>query len=219
MTQKIFHCQPEFVSRGSPFSWILGLLFAASAMLAQSGSPLVEDPRVQRNQSSLRAPQAPAITLNAGLLTVAASDSNLRLIFEKISQESGMIIEGQLTDTRVFGIYGPKPPPLVLMELLDGLGYNVLMVGVSDRGMPNKLVLTRRTSGASPPMPDSATGSAKPTNNSLPPVRPAEEQPTLGPGAIAHPPPEPSNDPDTRLQQNLQRLQKMRQQQADAPPR
>lgn len=217
MNQKI-RSQAKFVSCCFPFSWTLGILFCAPTILAQSRSPSVQKAQVQRSPPSIKAPQAAAITLNAGLLTVSASDSDLRSIFQMISQESGMIIEGQVSDTRVFGIYGPKPPQIVLTELLDGLGYNILMVGVSDRGMPNRLVLTHRTGGPSPPTPDSAA-SGKPPGNTPSPASQPDGEPTLGPGAIAHPPPEPTTDPDTRLQQNLQRLQKMRQQTVDAPPR
>ena len=48
-------------------------------------------------------------------------------------------------DERIFGTYGPGPARDVLSQLLDGSGYNVLMVGDRGAGTPRRIVLTIRS--------------------------------------------------------------------------
>jgi hypothetical protein len=48
---------------------------------------------------------------------------------------------------RIFGAYGPGQPRDVLSQLLEGSGYNVLMIGDQGQGAPRQIVLTPRRSG------------------------------------------------------------------------
>jgi hypothetical protein len=186
---------------------LLGLsVYAETAQTAQTSQP-----RSQRQPSSplyqnlqKHSPEPAVVTLKNGTLTVEANDSDLSQILRDLSRESGMIIEGPVRDVRVFGRYGPQNPSAVLTELLAGLGYNILMVGSSSGGVPGELTLTNRTGGPSPPAPPQIARETTPEKK--PDII---EQPQLGPGAIAHPPPAPSEDPQTRVQQNLLRLQQM----------
>jgi hypothetical protein len=154
-------------------------------------------------------PQPAAITLKNGTLTVRANNSDLVQILRDVSRQSGMVLEGPVRDVRVYGDYGPREPSAVLTELLAGLGYNILMTGSSSGGAPGKLMLNDRTSGPSPPAPPQIAREGIPEKKPEPPPEKIDE-PQLGPGAIAHPPPTPPEDPQTRVQQNLQKLQQMR---------
>lgn len=200
--------------------WPTLAYYAASLLLS---SPLFGQARAAASEGSRTARSLPAsrlatIRLKEGMLTVEASNSELTQILQAVSGESGMVVEGPVVDTRVFGTFGPEPPAAVLSELLDGLGYNIMMVGSSGGGAPRKLVLTSRTGGASPPASGTTPVPANGTENARPvaPGKPSDAP--LGPGAIAHPPPEPSIDPQLRMQQNLQRLQQMRQKQTESTP-
>lgn len=153
-----------------------------------------------------RQAEAAAVTLVDGKLSVDAHNSELRQILDDISRQSGMTIQGDIRDIRVFGHYGPQNPRVILLDLLTGLGYNIIMTGVQGDGAPRELLLTDRTATASPPSPPDAVD---------------KEEKRLGPGAIAHPPAEEVNDAPLRSLQHDQKLQHMHEalekQQKDAP--
>lgn len=105
-------------------------------------------PVPQKAPSMLDEPARPAqIQLNDGKLSVKADNSSLSGILQDISSKTGMTVDGLSRDQRIFGSYGPASPREVLSALLDGLGYNVLMVGSQDGGAPRQLLLTQRTGG------------------------------------------------------------------------
>jgi hypothetical protein len=96
--------------------------------------------------SLLDKPAQPAkVTLNGGLLAVNADNSSLTEILHQLATTSGMSIDGLDKDSRVFGTYGPGNPRDILSSLLDGAGYNVMMVGSTDAGAPRELILSERT--------------------------------------------------------------------------
>jgi len=166
----------------------------------------IPDPRAKSTDSlsAQRGASEPALVkVHGGTLTIKASNSDLSQILQDISHDTGMVIVGPVRDVRVYGNYGPQTPPDILTQLLAGLGYNIVMAGSAREGAPGRLILTSRGDDPSPPRPEQS--SARPT----PSVSKQSDEPVLGPGAIAHPPPEPSNDPQARVQQNLERLQKM----------
>jgi hypothetical protein len=155
---------------------------------------------------------APAtVTLADGRLTVTAENSDLTAILQQIARASGMSIEGLGKSTRVFGIYGPGNPRDVLIDLLDGSGYNFVMLGVGNGGAPAKLVLTEKTAGPLPSANHAQASADEDTDDTD--SNAADEEP-LGPGAIPHPSPQftDNSDPQTRAQRNLQRLEQMQQQ-------
>jgi hypothetical protein len=75
-------------------------------------------------------------------LLIVASNSSLTQILKDVSTDTGAKVEGMGADERIFGTYGPGPARDVLSELLDGSGYNVLMVGDRGQGTPRRIVLT-----------------------------------------------------------------------------
>lgn len=95
-------------------------------------------------------PAQPAtITLADGKLAVKADNSSLNEIVDELGKSGGISISGLSKDQRVFGQYGPGDPRQILSELLEGAGYNVMMLGVTQKGTPRELVLSER--GAAPP--------------------------------------------------------------------
>lgn len=168
------------------------------------GSDLPNQPQVP--PSLLDKPAQPAtVKLTGGTLVVTANNSSLTAILNNLSSSSGMSIDGLGKDQRVFGIYGPGTPRDILSELLDGAGYNFLMVGETDAGVPREIVLTARTNA-----PLSAPGSSSRSDE--------DEEPLSSPQPedISPPPIAPVNEPPQRPrspQEMLQELQRLRQQQ------
>ena len=151
------------------------------------------------------------VVLTKGSLMVEANNSDLSQILGRIADLSGMTIDGSLKSVRVYGIYGPSKPRNVLTDLLTGLGYNFMMVGVTDKGVPRKLELTLRSGDAAPNAAPKPTSVVADHQENTDVTAPEEEQP--GPGAILHVPPAGPEDPQERTRQNLQRLQQMHDQQ------
>jgi hypothetical protein len=103
-------------------------------------------------------------------LFIQASNSSLDQILNDISLKTGAKVEGMSADERVFGIYGPGPARDVLTELLDGSGYNVLLVGDLGQGTPRRIVLSGRP-----------TGPARPSGQSTPSDSEAEQEQVTAP--------------------------------------
>jgi hypothetical protein len=102
----------------------------------------------QRAFSLLDEPAKPAqVEEAAGKLSVKADNSSLSEILHAISTKTGMTVQGLGRDQRIFGSYGPSNPREVLSALLEGLDYNVVMVGALSNGAPRQLTLTPRTGG------------------------------------------------------------------------
>lgn len=97
-------------------------------------------------------PQQARITWDSHGLRVEATNSSLDQILREVSTDTGVKIEGFNKDQRIFGTYGPGPAREVISRLLDGSGYNVLMVGGQGSVPPSRIVLTTTSSlaGAQP---------------------------------------------------------------------
>lgn len=166
-------------------------------------------------------PAQPAkVTLDGGLLTIHANNSSLSAILQQLTSSAGMSVDGFQQDQRVFGIYGPGNPRDVLSGLLQGAGYNFLMVGTTKQGTPQEIVLTARSGGAvtgSPaqPEPDETADEDDNGDNSVPPPPPQPpmvQRPEPIPGASTAP----QQNPEGRVKtpaEIIQELQRLRQQQ------
>jgi hypothetical protein len=159
-------------------------------------------PMIPPNPSDTAAIPA-RVTLIGGKLTVDANNSDLQSILQDVARSSGMTIDGRSQGKRVFGVYGPGTPRDVLTDLLAGSGYNFMMLGGANGSVPSQLVLTAQ--GSAPPSKPNGSAAAASDDSD------ADDQEPLGPGAIAHPRPQESDDIDnqTRAQQHLQNLQDM----------
>jgi len=156
-------------------------------------------------------PSAASVVFDSRGLLIVASNSSLDQILKEVSTETGAKVEGMGTDQRVFGTYGPGPARDVLSHLLDGSGYDVLMIGDRGEGTPRRIVLTVQSgsgakttaSNASPP-PSNADTDADET----PPEPEAEQEPQQPPQNGAGPP-VPMRTPQQILEEIRERQQQM----------
>jgi len=154
--------------------------------------------------------EPPSIDLAQGRLTIHADNSSLADILHRLTSDSGMTVDGLGGDQRIFGSYGPGDPQEVLSTLLDGSGYNVVMVGRTESGTPKQLSLTPR--GAKP----ASQGPSRPQQIAQDEDNDDEQQgPPIEPPGAPQPPPEtPQQNNGVRTpQQMLRELQQMREQQ------
>jgi hypothetical protein len=161
-----------------------------------------------------RPPEPAKVELAQGHLSIEADNSSLADILHKLTADSGMTVEGLGADQRIFGNYGPGNPQDVLTNLLDGSGYNVMMVGLTSAGTPKQLSLTPRVGGIS-----RGGGMGRPQQVAQDEDNDDEvqQQPPPQEMAPASPPQPPQGNPPQNgvrsPQQMLQELQQMRQQQ------
>jgi hypothetical protein len=98
-------------------------------------------------------PARAAVIWDSRSLRIDAANSSLLQILADVTAATGAKIEGTAADQRVFGIYGPGNARDVLTQLLQGSGYNIVMMGENDQGVPREVVLTeRRGAGSAPAM-------------------------------------------------------------------
>lgn len=163
--------------------------------------PAPETPKWPVNQK----PDPASVVWDSHGLRIDAANSSLQQILDDISSTTGAKVEGMDKDERVFGSYGPGQARDVLSQLLEGSGYNVLMIGDQGQGTPRQIVLSVRTSGGPPqartnPTADEDSEDEQPQQQDPPPGRP--------------------NFPRSPSQIEMQREQQMRmrqQQQGDQP--
>ena len=108
-------------------------------------------------------PERAHVTWDSHGLKVEASNSSLQAVLREISTVTGARIEGFSRDQRIFGTYGPGPAREVLSRLLDGSGYNVLMVGGTGDAPPRQVLLS--TAGAAGPQPPPSAQSQQNEND------------------------------------------------------
>lgn len=106
-------------------------------------------------------PEDASVTWDSRGLSINASNSSLEQILNEVATETGAKVEGLDKDQRIFGAYGPGQPRDVLSQLLDGSGYNVLMIGDQGQGAPKQIVLTARHTGDAQPARPAPTPAAE----------------------------------------------------------
>ncbi|MGD0735293.1 MAG: hypothetical protein ABR976_09110 [Terracidiphilus sp.] len=102
--------------------------------------PAPEIPKWPANEK----PEDATVTWDSQGLRINASNSSLEQILDQVSTATGAKVEGIDKDERIFGAYGPGQPRDVLSQLLEGSGYNVLMIGDQGQGAPRQIVLSPR---------------------------------------------------------------------------
>jgi hypothetical protein len=98
-------------------------------------------------------PSPATIAWNSPQLRIDAANSSLQQILSDVSTATGASFEGlprDVKDERVFGDFGPGPAHDVLSELLQGTGYNVVMIGDQGQGVPRQIILSARSSSKTP---------------------------------------------------------------------
>jgi hypothetical protein len=179
---------------------------------AAEAPPPLEIPKWPVNET----PALAAVVWDSHGLRIDAQNSSLHQILQDVSTATGAKVEGMGTDERIFGAYGPGKARDVLSQLLQGSGYNILMVGDQGQGAPRQIVLSSRHSGAMPAQP-----SANPANDQEDDADTEEPQPPAQPPV--HPVFPSGTQPRTpqqimqEMQQRQQQLQQHEQQQQPAP--
>ena len=74
-------------------------------------------------------PNPATIDYKDGLLSVRAQNPSLVNILVQIQHQTGLVIDGLNHDQRVYGQYGPGSVSTTLSALLDGAGYDFVIVG------------------------------------------------------------------------------------------
>ena len=188
---------------------------APAVSAAPAAPPLPDWPANDR-------PSDATVTWDSQGLHVVAANSSLTQILRAISVQTGATLEGLNKDERVFGVYGPGPARDVIGQLLDGSGYNVLMVGELGQGTPRQIILTVRATGGA--LPGGAKAQSSGEDEDAEAEQEAEQPPQEQPPALAPPPPPGAagvparsrdqilQDLQQRQQQQLQRQQQIQQQ-------
>ena len=118
----------------------------------------------------------PQVTYQNGMLTIVAQNSSLGDILNEVHRRTGATIEVPPTATeRVVTKIGPAPAREVLVTLLNGAGYNYVMVGTaSDASALSSVILTSKPAGG--------TGGGTVATAYQPPPQYAPQQGVMAPG-------------------------------------
>lgn len=161
--------------------------------------------------------QPAVVDWNGRNLSISATNSSLQQILKDVSTATGVEVEGAASDQRIYGSYGPAPARDVLGKLLEGSGYNILMIGDKGEGTPRTLVLSAKSS-----LPASQNAGAKshptpsPDEDEAPEAPEPPEQPEQG---NHRPVPMPGGEPGQSRtpQQIMQDIQQRQQNQQGQP--
>jgi hypothetical protein len=185
--------------------------------------PLTPPPTPAPAPATASAPEAPhwpandspapaSVVWDSQGLRIDAENSSLQQILKDFSTATGAQVDGMAADERVFGSYGPGQARDILSELLQGSGYNVIMVGDQGQGAPRQIVLSVRRAASAQPA--TATNPASSTDDDAEADEPP--QPPQGAPGPFRPGFSPTGPLRTVQQLNMQqqmREQQMRQQQ------
>ncbi len=206
---------PSARSQGKP-------IVSPQASLAAPPSAARPAPAVSAPSVAPPAPDWPAndqpsdatVTWDSQGLRVVAVNSSLTQILKAIATQTGATLEGSDKDERIFGVYGPGPARDVICQLLDGSGYNVLLVGELGQGAPRQIILTARTA-AGPPAAGSPPGkvNSQSTAEDQDAEAGQEAQQPGAQGVPAQPQGQVHQDPQERREKQLQQQLLMMQQQ------
>jgi hypothetical protein len=173
----------------------------AQSPVPQTAAPITppapEAPKWPANEK----PSPASVTWDSQGLRIDAANSSLSQILADVSTATGATVEGFDSDQRVFGVYGPGPARDVLSQLLQGSGYNVVLIGDQGQGTPRAILLSLRHVGTTTAAVNPAP--ALPSEEDIEP----EEQPQPGqpPNRFGIVPGGPPRTPQQIQQQMMQR--------------
>jgi hypothetical protein len=183
---------------------------------AISAQPLDSPSRIRADD---QAPNPAKVRWDSRGLEIEASNSSLNQILKQVAADTGAKLEGLTQDQRIFGSYGPGPRSDVLLKLLEGSGYNLLMIGGRDADSPLEIVLSAR----SPASPQTVANNQNRSNSEEGKVGEQPEpgsqpdyslgQPRAQPNQNPFGNGDPPRDPSQFMQEILQRQQQIDQQQ------
>ncbi len=195
---------------------------AAAEPAANNGAaqPSAETPQWPINEKAGQ----PMVTWDSHGLSIDAANSSLQQILKDVSVATGAKVEGMTGDQRIFGIYGPAPARDVLSQLLQGAGYNVIMVGDLGEGTPRQILLSVRRADTGSQAPnanqgddnsgddDSGDNDADDQQQVQPPIRPGF------PGGFPRTPQQLLEERQRMMQERQQMIQQQMQQQQQNTP-
>jgi len=159
-------------------------------------------------------PSDATVTWDSQGLRVVAVNSSLTQILKAIATLTGATVDGANKDERIFGVYGPGPARDVISQLLDGSGYNVLLVGELGQGTPRQIILTART--AAGPQPEKLNSQSTAGDQDTEAGQEAQQPESPPPGAPGAPAQSreqvPQGSQDRQQKKLLMQLQMMQQQ-------
>lgn len=163
-------------------------------------------------------PVPATVTWDSRGLRIDAKNSSLKQILDDVATATGTRIQGMGADQRIFGDYGPGTARDVLSQILNGSGYNILMIGDQGQGVPRQIELTARhapTTPATASAPSPGNGDDDSADNDVEdtPVQPPQIPPALRPGFG---PVAPMRTPQ-QIMQEMQQRQREMQQRANPP--
>jgi hypothetical protein len=185
----------------------------APAAPALATPPAPEPPHWPANDSPAQA----SVVWDSQGLRIDAENSSLQQILKDFSTATGAQVDGMAADERVFGSYGPGQARDVLSQLLQGSGYNVIMIGDQGQGAPRQIVLSVRSAAGAQPA--SAANPASSNDDDAEAEEPP--QPPQPPQGVPAPPFRPGFPPgglqrtpqQINMQEQQMRMQQMQQQQ------
>lgn len=157
-------------------------------------------------------------------LSVAAANSSLRQVLQDISSATGVKVDGAGSDQRIYGSFGPGTARDVLSQILEGSGYNVLMIGDQGQGTPRELVLTAKAGHAGAPQRQPGVSQPNQNGDDEAPedIEPQEQQPEpvipQRPVGLPQQQPGQARTPQQILQEMQQRQLQQQQQQQQSQP-
>ncbi len=179
-------------------------------VLAPVAPPLPQTP----NWPAFDKPAEASVIWDSRGLAIDAANSSLEQILKDVSTATGAKVEGLSSDQRVFGAFGPGQARDVLSQLLQGSGYNVIMIGDQGQGAPRQILLSVRQAGPAQPAarPNAASNEEDDAEEQQPaPQEPISNRPGFPPGA-------PPRSPQQIMQEMQQRQQQQQQQPPNPPP-
>ncbi|MGD0682296.1 MAG: hypothetical protein ABR990_09610 [Terracidiphilus sp.] len=126
-------------------------------------------------------PSPASVTWDSQGLRIDAANSSLAQILQDVATATGAKVEGFDSDQRVFGAFGPGPARDVLSQLLQGSGYNVLLIGDQGQGTPREILLSHRHAGTATAAVNPAPASDEDSDTD---EQPQPGQPPIRPGSI-----------------------------------
>ncbi|HWF67479.1 MAG TPA: hypothetical protein VN670_09245 [Acidobacteriaceae bacterium] len=130
-------------------------------------TPVVPPPPLPPPPPAQQTPQPATVSFNHGVLRVQANNASLVQTLNQISEMTGLAIQGLNHDQRIYGQYGPGPMVDIVTKLLDGSGYDYVIVGAGEHKAAKLILTPAGTSGAAinTPTPPPAQVNPPPAEN------------------------------------------------------
>ncbi|HEX4065053.1 MAG TPA: hypothetical protein VHZ09_03440 [Acidobacteriaceae bacterium] len=138
MQQPEASAEPDELRRGATAHGAASMQSRPASEAIAAGPPAPPAPIWPAHQ----APSEARVSWDSRGLEIEAHNSSLIQILRQVLGDTGVTFQGLAQDQHIFGTYGPGPPRDVLAELLDGSGYNVLILGGRDTHTPLEIVLS-----------------------------------------------------------------------------